>query len=92
MDPLIWWPRGPDRNDRLRLALTIMYLLALAILLLIGLLSGGCAVSYQPGRGYRAVLGCVNLTGPGLTLSCPENVQAPELPNSNVPAGPTDRP
>lgn len=88
MDPLTWWPQGPDRNDRLRLALTIMYLLALAILLLIGLLQGGCAVTYDTTRGYRGVIGCINLTGPGISLSCPEGpLRQPELPDSNKPPG-----
>lgn len=63
----------------LLLATLLLLLVALALIL------GGCAVSYDAAGGYRGVLGCVNFTGPGFTLACPENVQAPQLPDTNKP-------
>lgn len=46
----------------------------------------GCAFSYDPVSGrYGGAVGCVNLTGPGFTLACPETLQAPTVPNTPQP-------
>ena len=55
----------------------------------IGILLAGCAFSYDQTRGYRGVLGCINLTGPGFSLSCPEGeLRQPTIPNTPQPALP----
>lgn len=46
----------------------------------------GCAVTYDGDRGYRAVLGCINFTGPGFSLACPEGpIRQPTIPNTPQP-------
>lgn len=46
----------------------------------------GCAFSYDPVSGrYGGAVGCVNLSGPGFTLACPETLQAPTVPNTPQP-------
>jgi len=49
----------------------------------------GCAVTYDETHGYRGVLGCINLTGPGFSLSCPEGpLRQPAIPNTPQPTPP----
>lgn len=51
------------------------------------LLIAGCAVTYEATTGFRGVLGCINFTGPGFSLSCPEGpLRQPAIPNTPQPA------
>lgn len=84
MAPLNRDPRSPGPNRREVLYITLAAMLLIALLVALALVLEGCAVSYDGQRGYRAVLGCVNLTGPGITLACPQDLKAPELPDSQV--------
>lgn len=73
-----------DPRQLTRLGRLIVYLLAALFTALLYLLSG-CAFSYGKETGYKGVVGCVNLTGPGFSLACPEGeLKAPTIPN-NVP-------
>lgn len=53
----------------------------------IAFLLAGCAFSYDPASGrYGGAVGCVNVTGPGFTLACPETLQTPTVPNTPQPS------
>lgn len=65
------------------IALTI---LGIILLLALALVLGGCAFAYdRDGIKFRSAVGCVNITGPGFTIACPEEPKAPPIPNTPQP-------
>ncbi len=48
------------------------------------ILLAGCAFASDD-RGYRVSLMCVNVSAPGFSWTCPENIQVPPLPDSQKP-------
>ncbi len=59
--------------------------------LLIGLVAAGlvwilmgCSYSLYDGK-YRGALGCINATGPGFTITCPDKMQTVPIPSETAP-------
>ena len=54
-------------------------------ILAVALLIGGCALDWRKGQ---LLIACVNISAPGFSWQCPEQLQTPTLPAPPPPPGP----
>ncbi len=78
--------RKPDPPQLTTLGVILLTIFGLLLLIALALVLSGCTVSYDgQTKQLRGTIACVNITGPGLSWTCPENLQAPKLPDSQIP-------
>jgi len=86
VDPLTWFPRHRAPTPLTPLGVILLTIFGLLLLIALALVLGGCAFTYDGATGsYRGAVACVNISGPGISWTCPETLQAPTIPNPPQP-------
>ncbi len=89
MDPVTWFRRRNVAAPLTPLGVILLTIFGLLLLIALALVLGGCAFTYdRDGVRLRSAVGCVNVTGPGFSLTCPDTLRAPDLPDSQRPPVP----
>lgn len=83
---MTWWTSRRRQPPLTPLGVILLTIFGLLVLIALALVLGGCSFAYDRTTGsYRGALACVNITGPGLSWTCPDALQAPTVPNPPQP-------